>query len=93
MYAIYIRTEKSALPGASSKYPLISVTVYIPYVLALLVIPGFGLIFSYNKKLLWSGLGFTFFITSFVLQLYPLINTFWLKTKILKTSTTSFSDS
>ncbi len=44
---------------------------------------GFGLLFSYNKKLIWSGLGYTFFITAFVLQLYPLINAFWLKTQIM----------
>lgn len=91
MHAIYMRPEKGAAPLAS--HALISVQNGIPYLLALLVIPGFGLIFSYNKKLIWSGLGFTFFITAFVLEFYPLINTFWLKTQILKTSTTGFQDS
>jgi len=98
MHAIYIRPEKSAKnptptpisPTVLTTYPLISFTNAIPYLLALLVIPGFGLIFSYNKKLIWSGLGFTFFITAFVLELYPLINTFWLKTQILSNSTTGF---
>lgn len=48
-----------------------------------MTVVGFGLIFSYNKRLLWSGLGYTFFITAFVLQLYPLINAFWTKTQIM----------
>jgi hypothetical protein len=95
MHAIYIRPDRAATAasGAALTYPLVSVRNGIPYVLALLVIPGFGLIFSYNKKLIWSGLGFTFFITAFVLEFYPLINTFWLKTQILSTSTTGFQDS
>lgn len=51
---------------------------------------GFGLIFSYNKRLLWSGLGYTFFITAFVLQLYPLINAFWTKTQIMGSTVRTF---
>lgn len=56
-----------------------------PLVTALVVVLGFGLIFSYNRKLLFSGLGFTFFIFAFVLQYYPLVNAFWTKTQILGT--------
>ena len=57
-----------------------------PLVTALVVVLGFGLIFSYNRKLLFSGLGFSFFIFAFVLQFYPLINAFWTRTQILGTS-------
>jgi hypothetical protein len=52
---------------------------------------GFGLIFSYNKRLLWSGLGYTFFITAFVIQLYPLINAFWTKTQIMGSTVRTFA--
>ncbi len=54
-----------------------------PYVIALLTVLGFGLIFSYNKKLLFSGLGFALFIFAFIIQYYPLINAFWTKTQIM----------
>lgn len=59
---------------------------------------GFGLIFSYNKKLLWSGLGYTFFIMAFVIQLYPLVNEFWTKVHLMGkniqgNTVSSFSDS
>ena len=57
--------------------------LFEPFVVALLTVLGFGLIFSYNRKLLFTGLGFAFFIFAFVLQLYPLINAFWTKTQIM----------
>ncbi len=37
---------------------------------------------SYLKRLIWSGLGFTLFITAFTLQMYPLVNQLWTKTNI-----------
>lgn len=43
---------------------------------------GFGLVISYLKRLIWSGLGFTLFITAFSIELYPLINQLWSKTNI-----------
>lgn len=58
-------------------------TFFQPFVVALLTVLGFGLIFSYNKKLLFSGLGFSFFIFAVVIQLYPLINAFWTKTQLM----------
>lgn len=64
--------------------------MYEPLIISLMTVLGFGLIFSYNKRLLWSGLGYTFFITAFVLQLYPLINVFWTKTQIMGVSIRSF---
>ena len=33
---------------------------------------------------MWSGIGFTFFITALCLELYPLINDFWARTVIVK---------
>lgn len=38
---------------------------------------GFGLVLSYLKRLIWSGLGFTLFITAFSIQFYPLVNYLW----------------
>lgn len=43
---------------------------------------GFGLYFSYVKNMLWSGLGFTFFITAGVLQWYVVVNAFWSKANV-----------
>ncbi len=38
--------------------------------------------FGYTRKLMWSGIGFTFFITALCIEVYPLINNFWTKAKI-----------
>jgi hypothetical protein len=43
---------------------------------------GFGLLFSYNKRLLLSGLGFSLFINAYALQYYPLISALWAKAKL-----------
>ena len=43
---------------------------------------GFGLLFGYTKKLIWSGIGFNFFILAFCLEYYPLVNDFWTRTGI-----------
>lgn len=51
---------------------------------------GFGLIFSYMKRLVWSGIGFTFFITAFCIEFYPLINDFWTKTRINNSPTSIY---
>jgi hypothetical protein len=40
------------------------------------------LLFGYTRRLAWSGIGFTFFITAFCIEVYPLINDFWTKTGI-----------
>lgn len=89
MHGVYARPVNAA---TAPNYIAMSLQNLIPFVLAVLVIAGFGLIFSYNKKLIWSGIGFTFFITAVVIQLYPLINAFWLKTQILTQSSTTFQD-
>jgi hypothetical protein len=55
---------------------------------------GFGLLFGYTKRLIWSGIGFTFFITAFCIEAYPLINAFWSKTGLQSNSPyTNFSSS
>jgi len=48
------------------------------------IISGFGLLFGYTKKLVWSGMGFNLFIVAFCLEFYPLINNFWTRTQIQK---------
>jgi len=80
MHGIFIR------PINQNNTPLNSIpdkSIFQPFIVALMAVLGFGLIFSYNKKLVYSGLGFAFFIFAFVLQLYPLINAFWTKTQII----------
>lgn len=63
--------------------PIYPQDMFQPIAIALVTVLGFGLLFSYNKKLLFSGLGFTLFIFAFVVQYYPLINAFWTKTQIM----------
>ena len=43
---------------------------------------GFGALFAYNLRLVWSGLGFTLLITCMTVQWYFLINAFWTKVNI-----------
>jgi positive regulator of sigma E activity len=50
--------------------------------LALLTIAGFGLVFSYLKRLAWSGIGFAFLITALCVEIYPLVNAFWTKVRL-----------
>lgn len=69
--------------NAASLLALSPETFFQPVAIALATVLGFGLIFSYNKKLLFSGLGFALFIFAFVIQYYPLINAFWTKTQIM----------
>lgn len=38
--------------------------------------------FSYLKRLTWTGIGFAFLITAICVELYPLINAFWTKARI-----------
>lgn len=64
-------------------------SVFITVMHGLLVIAGtshcyvgFGLLFSYLKKLTWTGLGFTFLITALSIEFYPLFNAFWTRVNI-----------
>lgn len=75
MHGIYIRPLNQATNGS-----LTLLGYMMPLIMAIMTILGFGLIFSYTRRLLYSGLGFTFFITAFVILFYPLINAFWTKT-------------
>lgn len=78
LHGIFIRPVMQATTGNLSNS-----SIYEPMIVSIMTVLGFGLIFSYNKRLLWSGLGYTFFIAAFCLQLYPLINAFWTKTQIM----------
>lgn len=43
---------------------------------------GFGLVFSYLKRLSWSSLGFSLLITATCVELYPLVNALYTKSII-----------
>ena len=78
MHGVFISPLNQATDGT-----LTLLGYMMPMIMGIMTILGFGLIFSFNKKLLYSGLGFTFFITAFVLQFYPLINAFWTNTNLM----------
>ena len=44
------------------------------------------MLFGYTKKLVWSGIGFNFFILAFCIEYYPLINNFWTRTGLQSTN-------
>ena len=81
MTAIYIRVDH--VQKMSIDYQTIGFNLLLPFIMALVIVVGFSLIFSYNKKMLFNGIGFSFFIFAFVIQFYPLVNAIWTKTKIL----------
>jgi hypothetical protein len=84
MTAIYIRVDYvQNMPIYYQTYRTIGFNLLLPFIMALVIVIGFSLIFSYNKKMLFSGIGFSFFIFAFVIQFYPLVNAIWTKTKIL----------
>ena len=59
-----------------------------------IIYQGFGLVFSYLKRLSWSGIGFAFLITAICVEFYPLVNAFWTKAQLQKNPTqTSFNGS
>ncbi len=60
----------------------VAITPPLPLILSFASTLGFGLLFSYNKRLILSGLGFSLFINAYVLQYYPVIHAFWSKTKV-----------
>jgi len=80
MNGVFIRPIEQNTASLVSLSPL---AFFQPLAIALATVLGFGLIFSYNKKLLFSGLGFALFIFAFVVQYYPLINAFWTKTQLM----------
>lgn len=47
-----------------------------------LVVVGFGLVFSYVRRLVWSSIGFSLLITCLTIELYFLMNAFWTKVDI-----------
>ena len=90
VYGFLIRVQPVQLNAASA---LVAVGLAILVIAGTFSpISGFGLIFGYTRKLVWSGIGFTFFITALCIELYPLVNAFWTKTGLQTNNTqTSFS--
>ena len=67
-----------------TKFKIDSFTFFGPIVISIASTLGFGLLFSYHKRLIISGLGFSLFINAYALQYYPLISALWTQTKIFK---------
>ena len=66
-------------------------SIIIMICLAILVVAGinvfslgFGLVFGYSRKLMWSGIGFNLLITALAIELYPLVNDLWTKVQFQK---------
>lgn len=57
-------------------------SIFLCIGLAFLTVLGFGLVFSYLKRLTWSGVGYALLITALCVEFYPLANAFWTKTRI-----------
>ncbi len=75
MFSVYLR-----IPLTTTTTEVTAAVIAVMH--ALLAVVGFGLIFSYNKRLLWSGLGFNLLIVAIVIQFYPLMNAFWSRTRL-----------
>ena len=43
---------------------------------------GFGLLFAYEKRIIWSAIGFNLLITCLTIEWFFMINLFWTKTNI-----------
>jgi len=78
---IYIRPNMQNF----NVYSINILAFFMPFLLSIASTLGLGLLFSYNKKLIISGLGFSLFINAYILQYYPLINALWSKTHIFRT--------
>jgi hypothetical protein len=57
------------------------ISIIKPFIISIASVLGLGLILSYRKKLLFTGIGYAFFINAFVLQYYPLVNALFTQTK------------
>lgn len=75
------------------------VPIFIVFAHGLLVVVGkfiinvgFGLLFSYIRRLLWTGMGFTLLITALSIEFYLMINVFWTKADVNNNSQTYFAD-
>lgn len=58
---------------------------WTPLIISFASTLGLGLLFSYNKRLILSGLGFSLFINAYSLQYYPLINALLSKARLFST--------
>ncbi len=55
---------KTSLPNISSIINAVLLAILVVAGIQQIYV-GFGLVFSYIRRLVWSGVGFTFFITAF----------------------------
>lgn len=56
--------------------------IIITVILFFMVVLGFGSLFAYEKKLIWSALGFNLLIVCLTTEWFFLIYLFWFKTNI-----------
>ena len=82
IHGIFIRPDKQ---NPIYDFPIPPSSFFIPVVISIGSTLGLGLLFSYNKKLIISGLGYSLFINAYMLQYFPLINSLWSKSKIFST--------
>lgn len=75
------------IPASSTQITTVSPTLFIPifstFAHAILVIVGFGLIFSYLRKMAWSGIGFALLISALCFEFYFMFNAFWVKADVI----------
>lgn len=75
MFGFYFRLPAQNTNGEF--YP-----IFFAFAYGVFVIIGFGLLFSYLRKMLWTGMGFTLLITALTMEFYFMINAFWTKAAI-----------
>jgi len=66
MHSIYIKVD-NGFSETPKFYAFIGFNLLLPFIMAFVILWGFALIFSYNHKLLFTGIGFSFFIFAFVI--------------------------
>jgi len=75
LYGFLIRPQRTT-PQGNPTFDAATILnpVFMTCCYAILVVAGFGLLISFLKRIVWSGIGFTLFITAFTLEYYFLIN-------------------
>ena len=77
-FLVWVPSYDYSDPVGSVNFTPIVTTV----LLFLMVVVGFGALFAYIKKLVWSALGFNLLIVCLSIEWFFLIYFFWLKTDI-----------
>lgn len=72
--------------------PTLFTPIFNVFAHGVLVIAGFGLIFSYLRKMAWSGMGFSLLICALCMQFYFMWNAFWIKADVLNANQRVFTD-